>query len=158
MANQYTPSRISANFWNNVRQEGDCLIFSRGLDTHGYGKLGFEGRHVLAHRFAWFLYYLEWPTQPLDHLCRTPACVHPFHLEQVTFRENTLRGQTLPAANVRKTHCKNGHPFSGKNLVIRKGKYGPVRGCRICRRTYLRRWYEKNRAPQPCSGGGSGRG
>jgi hypothetical protein len=28
----------------------------------------------------------------LDHLCRTPACVNPEHLEPVSARINTLRG------------------------------------------------------------------
>ena len=33
-------------------------------------------------------------TNELDHLCRTPACVNPEHLESVTHRENTARGRS----------------------------------------------------------------
>ncbi len=57
----------------------------------------------------------------LDHLCRVRNCVNPAHLEPVTHRENTLRGDGVTAINARKTSCHRGHPFAGENLyVLRK--------------------------------------
>jgi hypothetical protein len=64
----------------------------------------------------------------IDHLCRNRACQNPFHLEPVTPEENTKRG-----ARATMTHCKNGHPFSGLNLVFSSSG---SRICRICRNAY----------------------
>jgi hypothetical protein len=46
-----------------------------------------------------------------DHLCKTPSCVNPLHLEFVTPRINTLRSNSLSALCARKTHCPSGHPY-----------------------------------------------
>lgn len=59
----------------------------------------------------------------LDHLCRNPICVNPAHLEPVTSRENNLRGLSPAAIHARKTHCPQGHAYSGVNK----------RGERVCR-------------------------
>ena len=34
--------------------------------------------------------------------------------------------------NAEKTHCPQGHPYSGSNLVFRKGKWGLKRACKAC--------------------------
>ena len=39
-----------------------------------------------------------------------------------------MRGESPPAANARKTHCKRGHPLSGENLLIQAEQ----RKCRTC--------------------------
>lgn len=63
----------------------------------------------------------------IDHLCRNPQCVNPMHLEPVTPEENTRRG--IGGWNTRaKTHCPQGHPYSGANLYI-----NPTSGARVCR-------------------------
>src|SRR3990172_6824393 len=41
----------------------------------------------------------------LDHLCRNRACIESTHLEPVTNQVNLLRGNTIAAANLGKTHC-----------------------------------------------------
>ena len=75
----------------------------------------------------------------IDHLCRTPACVNPDHLEPVTPEENTARGNNFLAVNKRKTHCPQGHPLSGENLRIKTNRRG-VQGrvCRVCARVQAR--------------------
>lgn len=67
----------------------------------------------------------------LDHLCRLRCCVNPTHLEAVTSRINTLRGDGIAARNLRKTHCLRGHPFTEENTVYRLDRQ--ARACRICR-------------------------
>jgi hypothetical protein len=65
----------------------------------------------------------------LDHLCRVRACVNPGHLEPVTHRVNTLRGETVAARNARATHCPAGHPYDEVNTYAdRLGR----RSCREC--------------------------
>ncbi len=78
----------------------------------------------------------------LDHLCRTPACVNPDHLEPVTNRTNILRGVGIAAVNARKTHCPRGHFLAGNNL--RKGQ-GRRRRCAQCDKVSSRRRYLKSK-------------
>jgi hypothetical protein len=78
----------------------------------------------------------------LDHLCRTPACANPAHLEPVTHRENCLRGQSQWAINARKTHCPRGHAYTDENTQHRRGS----RECITCVRARDReRYWQKKR-------------
>lgn len=80
------------------------------------------------------------PDRELDHLCRNRACVNPAHLEQVTHRVNLMRGETLARRNAEKTHCPQGHPYSGDNLAIYRHASGKNKGthriCRMCHRMH----------------------
>jgi hypothetical protein len=78
----------------------------------------------------------------IDHVCRTRACANVRHLDVVTSRENTLRGDTLPARNAAKTHCKRGHALSGANLY----RYSDGRrSCRTCQTAHAQRYYAVRR-------------
>ena len=78
----------------------------------------------------------------LDHLCRVKRCVKPAHLEAVTHRMNLLRGLTIPAAHVAKTHCPHRHEYTGTNLMLDKiGR----RYCRTCRNRRKREAYYASR-------------
>lgn len=61
----------------------------------------------------------------LDHLCRRPICCNPAHLEPVTPRENTRRGEKN-GRKPKKT-CLRGHPYEGENVRV------DPRGLRHCR-------------------------
>lgn len=122
-----------ADFWGKVKisSSNECWEWTGQLSKKGYGQANYQGKKgVGAHRVAWFLTEGAYPQYPmtLDHLCRNRKCVNPVHLEVVTDKENVLRGFGPPAVNKRKTHCINGHPFSGENLL----HYGQGRMCRTC--------------------------
>lgn len=41
-------------------------------DKRGYISIGMKGRHLFAHRIAWFLTYGEWPAGQIDHANGVP--------------------------------------------------------------------------------------
>lgn len=109
-----------------------CWRWTAALQSKGYGSIAFggKGRTALAHRVAYVLLVGLIPAGlQLDHLCRITACCNPAHLEPVTNKVNNER-----TARATKTHCVNGHPLSGDNLVIksRGGARTPIRNCREC--------------------------
>ena len=90
-----------------------------GGDKCSYAMIG-QGR--TSRKAARYIYELFFgsidPSLVVDHLCRNRWCVNPMHLEPVTQKENVRRGIGLAARNAVKTHCLNGHPLSGENLLI----------------------------------------
>lgn len=132
-----TPQSAEERFWEKVHRFSDGCWF--WLATGGQGRSGEYGsfwngeRKVLAHRYAYELLVGPIPEGlTLDHLCRNTRCVNPAHLEPVTNKENTLRGFGWAGENARKTHCVNGHPLSGDNLLQEPSRPGE-RLCRACR-------------------------
>jgi hypothetical protein len=125
--------------------ETGCLIWTAALGRDGYARVRVIAstrvyKNVPVHRVVYE--YVVGPIpegMQIDHLCRNRACCRPEHLEPVTIRENLLRGETHAAANAAKTHCANGHPFSGENLSIQVGRYQRV--CKACKRAEARRRY-----------------
>jgi hypothetical protein len=124
------PPRIAEKI--AVDEATGCWLWTAGKDRDGYARVGWQGRSVSAHRLTYCLLVGEIPTGlEIDHLCRVRHCVQPDHLEPVTHRENTLRGNTIPAAHAARTHCVHGHEFTGANLRISPDGR---RECRACGR------------------------
>lgn len=116
-------------------------------DKVEYGKFGLiggrNGKQTWAHRFAYE--FLVGPIPDgltIDHLCRFTLCVNPRHLEPVTSKVNTLRGNSTSAIHARATHCSHGHPFSEENTCITPSG---ARQCRACRRAASLRTHYKDR-------------
>lgn len=129
--------------------DGSCWMWLGYIDYDGYGKTTENRRHQLAHRVVYARLVGPIPQGlTIDHLCRRRACVNPEHLEPVTQKVNTLRGNAVTAENARKTHCGNGHPFDVLNTHwTRSG----TRDCRACKRANeaRRRARQKAGKPQP---------
>lgn len=117
-----------------------CWVWKGSRSGKGYGSIRIEGKAKTLHRVVYEVLRGPVPGDlTLDHLCRNRSCVNPDHLEPVTSRENTLRGEGVAARNARKTHCIRGHKFTPENTKIRKDNGG--RQCRTCNRAWAN---EKN--------------
>lgn len=121
-----------ARFMSRIdrRSETGCWIWTGALTDQGYGSFRAQQRTFLAHRAMFVLWYGDVPAE-LDHLCRTPRCVSPEHLEPVTHRENVLRGTSPSSERARATHCKNGHAWTPDNT---SHAAGGTRRCKACHR------------------------
>lgn len=128
-------------FWAKVNKTSTCWLWTGCIQGNGYPRFRAGGRTVYAHRYSYVLHKGPIPAPlQLDHLCRTPACVNPDHLEAVTNRENTVRGGAPAKAKTTvhiaqrhavawyrgKTVCAQGHPYDAANT-----RYS-VRGTRYC--------------------------
>lgn len=123
----------TASFWRKVDKTPTCWLWTGTSADGRYGRFHLLGRNYQAHRWAYEQLVGPIPEGlQLDHLCRVTLCVNPDHLEPVTGRVNTLRGNTIQAANAAKTHCKHGHPFDEANTYIRASDNGRI--CRTCQR------------------------
>ena len=120
--------------------DGECWIWTGAIGGKGYGAFNRPTGSRVAHVISW-----EWANgrsrgeaMDIDHLCRVHACVRPGHLEEVTRKENARRG-LAPVVNGRhnskKTHCPQGHPYSGDNLYVNNGH----RQCRRCKSDFDKR-------------------
>ncbi len=125
-----------------VNLDSDCWLWAGATLPHGYGQFRDGDKVWKAHR--WSYTYAKGPIPnglQLDHLCRVRNCVNPDHLEPVTAKENSMRGDT-GKNNADKTHCPHGHLYSGDNLYIRPDK---ARACNICKRKATATWRNKLR-------------
>jgi len=113
-----------------IGKSAGCWEWLGFITLNGYGRTNFPGvKTRLAHRLVYELLVGPIPDGlTLDHLCRNRSCVNPAHLEPVTMKVNTLRGESFAAKNARKTHCKRGHEFTTANTYII-----PSTGSRQCR-------------------------
>ena len=112
-----------------------CWMWTSYLDPQGYPKFAIGNRTIRAHRWSYGHYREPIPEGlHIDHLCKHPWCVNPWHMEAVTPRVNCLRSASPPALYARRTHCKHGHELAGENLRVIKLKRGTFyRRCRACR-------------------------
>jgi len=128
-----------------------CWLYGGFLDRDGYGNVSIPlatarrgwstGR---AHRVVYEYFRGTIPDgMTLDHICGVRNCVNPDHLQPCTAGENVMRGNSLQAQYATRTHCKNGHPFSGSNLFTKRDGQG--RGCLACQAAGQARYRAKKK-------------
>lgn len=113
-------------------QPSGCWVWT----AHTYGGYGrftidrFRSSQK-AHRVAYELLVRPLAEgEVLHHVCGNTRCVNPEHLEPMRQAEHARIGDSPPAQNARKTHCKNGHAFTSENTYTWNG----WRYCRTCLR------------------------
>ena len=132
---------LPERFSQKISADGACWIWTAKKNDEGYGHVRYEGRTRLTHRVTYELLVGPVPDGlVLDHLCNTPPCVNPAHLEPVTQAENVRR-----AAPAQKTACANGHPYTPENTYLRPEKGGGRRDCRTCIRERVRRYTDRKK-------------
>lgn len=135
--------------------ETGCLEWIGTRNAAGYGQFYINKKRgtVLAHRYSYERIRGVIPTGlVLDHLCRNPKCVNPDHLEAVTQYENQRRGvHRNQFSDI--THCKRGHPLSGKDLYVYRGKQRHCRACQRIRETKTRENLRNASPKKPCACG-----
>jgi hypothetical protein len=147
MSHLNTRLTVEERFEMKVDRSGECHRWTGAHHGDGYGHFRYEGKVRKAHVVALLLAGVEIPAgMTVDHVwargCKHKDCVRIDHLEVVTNRENTLRGNNLCAQNARKTHCSNGHPLTPDNL--RPNVVGRL--CITCHRASSRITRERRRA------------
>lgn len=89
-----------------------CWLYGGSISGRGYGMLSHRAKNLSVHRLAYERFKGPIPTGlVVDHLCRTPLCVNPDHLEVVTQFENVMRGRAFVARYAKVTHCAAGHAY-----------------------------------------------
>jgi len=135
---------------------GPCWLWQGHIDRTGYGT--FKGHGT----FRPYVAVYEWVFgskgvgMQLDHLCRVPACVNPFHCEPVTRSENIRRAVpfgTIGKANREKTICKWGHALTPENVYMHKDR----RQCRECRYRRSKEGYTRSARHQKALSDGTAR-
>ncbi len=111
-----------------------CWLWVGGVAGKGYG---YTTGNRYTHRLVYEILVGPIPLGlVLDHLCRTPLCCNPEHLEPVTQLENVLRGRV-----VTRSHCKYGHEYTEANTYVHHpAPRGPIRSCKTCRREALKKF------------------
>lgn len=127
------PERFAAK----VEFGDGCWLWLASTTRDGYGRFGRGGRRAgvaPAHRYAYELTYGEIERGlVVDHLCRTPGCVRPDHLEAVTQAENVRRGRSSNSAT---GLCRRGrHRWDPTATIV---EVDGSRRCAACRREWER--------------------
>jgi len=132
-------------FYLGKHPKNECWPWTRAK-CNGYGMMWSKskGKSVRVHRFAYEeIVGVIPPGLTIDHVCRNRSCCNPEHLEPVSNKENTLRGEGVTAINARKTHCIHGHSLDEDNVFITSKNY---RYCRTCGRDAMTRYLRKRSA------------
>jgi len=113
-----------------------CWLWTAASCDKGYGCFGYNNKVQKAHRVTYQVFKGHIPEKyHIDHLCRTPSCVNPSHLEAVTHLENVRRGRVSEAKKTK--ICPRGHDLTLPNStypVTRKVKeyIRFTKTCRLC--------------------------
>ncbi len=121
----------------NIDPETGCWVWLGTRQSDGYGLVTVREQREYVHRAMFQLFVGPvGNNRELDHLCQNRLCCNPWHLEAVSSRENSLRGNHPLFMAHRERRCRKGHDLSIEANVARRAD-GRAR-CRICRDQYQR--------------------
>lgn len=108
----------------------DCMLWAGAKNQRGYGIIMFNGKYHPVHRLLYESVFGDIPKgYDPDHLCEVRACINLDHIEIVTHRENSIRGNLKK----RRVYCARGHKLSGNNLRTYFSPNGAEnRQCKAC--------------------------
>lgn len=143
--------KVAAALSRFDRPDEGCWIWQGSIGFGGYGmfsaKVDGVTRGFRAHRLIYESFFGPIPEGlELDHLCSTPPCVRPSHLEPVTHAENIRRAierRGTWGRGVQPT-CRKGHEFTPENTGWNR-TIG-ARFCLTCRRDAARERYARTKA------------
>lgn len=134
--------------------DSPCWPWPGNLNELGYGRVMVDNATKYVHRLSYQLHVGPIPRGwELDHACHSlaverglcsggacqhRACWNPAHIEAVSSRENSMRGNHPLFAVARKAVCKRGHDLTNP-ANVKTSKDGRRR-CRICAVEGLRAW------------------
>ena len=76
-------------FTARTERQGDCLIWTGGVNEKGYGRMVAHGERMAAHRYAWSRAHGDIPAgMVIDHSCYNKSCVNVAHLRLATLSQN----------------------------------------------------------------------
>lgn len=121
-----------------------CWAWQGTKNEDGYGLVSISGKREYVHRVMYQLFVgpVNY-NRELDHLCRNPSCCNPLHLEAVSSRENSLRGNHPLFVIHREQRCRRGHDLSIEENVRRMSN--GTKRCRICAIDYQRQYRKAKR-------------
>lgn len=131
-------ANTEADLWVRIGEpnEQGCAEWQGYRDPDGYGMFRWAkryGRRVMrAHRVVYELRHGPIPAgMEVLHRCDNPPCTTDAHHRLGTQADNQ-RDMSSKGRNHHsvKTHCRNGHPFDGRNTIRRSDNGG--RKCRAC--------------------------
>lgn len=119
------PDRIEKRI-DRTTSTTECWLWTGATNDRGYGMARFGAGAKYIHRIVYEVMVEEIPDGlTLDHICRTPSCCNPEHMEIVTRSENSRRA----AGEI--THCTHGHEYTAENTGRNSN------GTRYCKRCHV---------------------
>ncbi len=77
------------DFWERTKWDGDCLIWTGGEKTKGYGNFCYKRKCWRTHRLAYTFIYGSIPKgKNICHECDNRMCVNPKHLWLGSHQDN----------------------------------------------------------------------
>ena len=112
-----------------------CHLWTGPTRKDGYGYFFWQGSpNWRVHRLAFALANGEIdPALTIDHLCQVRLCVNPAHMEQISLRENGLRGNSWVNGT-----CSRGHDLRESAYPCRRDNGGLHWYCKVCYRERAR--------------------
>ncbi len=135
---------ITERFWDSVLKTDSCWLWTGCLNSHGYGDISHQRRHVAAHRLSWELNVGPIPNGlSVLHNCPSGdnrACVNPSHLWLGTTGDNMRDAASKGTLTIGNLKGRTLHPesFRGELIGTSKLTEDKVRAIRLEYSRYVR--------------------